>query len=131
MTPLHDAGMIHVSSPYPVPETVARLETVIAQKSLVLKAKIDHSADAALAGIRMPPTVLLLFGNAKAGTPLMLASPTLALDLPLKALVWEDAEGQVRVSYNSPEYLKQRHGIADDLLPRISGIGDIVEQAVQ
>jgi uncharacterized protein (DUF302 family) len=82
-------------------------------------------------GLSMPPTKLLIFGNAKAGTPLMLAAPTLALDLPLKALVWEDAEGNVRVSYNTPEYLQQRHGFPPELMANIAGIRLIAEEAVR
>jgi uncharacterized protein (DUF302 family) len=83
------------------------------------------------AGLKMPPTKLLVFGNPKAGTPVMNAAPTAALDLPLKALVWQDAEGKVWLSYNSPEYLKQRHNIPDDLLKNISGIRAIAEEAVR
>jgi uncharacterized protein (DUF302 family) len=84
-------------------------------------ARIDHSEDAAKVGLKMAPTELLI-GNPKAGTPVMIASPTTALDLPLKALVWQDADGKVWLSYNSPEYLRQRHNIPDDLLKNISGI---------
>ncbi len=79
----------------------------------------------------MQPTELLIFGNPKSGTPVMIASPTTALDLPLKALVWEDVEGKVWLSYNSPEYLQQRHSIPDDLLKKISGVRAIAEEAVR
>jgi uncharacterized protein (DUF302 family) len=131
MNALPENGMVHVLSPWTVPQTVERIEAVLADKGLALKATIDHAADALAAGLSMPPTVLLIFGNAAAGTPVMLAAPTLAFDLPLKALVWQDSEGRVRVSYNSPEYLKQRHGIPDNLLPRISGGAALVELALQ
>ena len=79
----------------------------------------------------MHPTKLLIFGNAKSGTPLMVASPTVAIDLPLKAIVWEDGDGKVWLSYNSPAYLKQRHGISDDLLQNIAGIVPICAEAVR
>ncbi len=82
-------------------------------------------------GLAMKPTKLVIFGNAKAGTPLMLAAPTLALDLPLKALVWEDAEGKVWVSYNTPQYLQERHGFPENLMANIAGIRMIVEEAVR
>lgn len=77
----------------------------------------------------MPATQLLIFGNPKSGTPLMMASPSIALDLPLKALAWEDAQGTVWLSYNAPEYLKQRHGLRNELLNNISGVGALIENA--
>jgi uncharacterized protein (DUF302 family) len=131
MTSLPQNGMVHLSSPHSVSETFKRLESLVAARGLPILARIDHSGDAAKAGLKMPPTELLIFGNAKAGTPVMIASPTAALDLPLKALVWEDAEGKVWLSYNDPEYLKQRHNIPDDLLKNISGIRAIAEEAVK
>ena len=94
-------------------------------------ARIDHSGGAAAMGLEMRPTKLVIFGNARAGTPLMVAAPTLALDLPLKALVWEDADGKVWVSYNTPEYLQERHGFPAELLAKIAGIRVIVEEAVR
>jgi uncharacterized protein (DUF302 family) len=131
MSAMPDNGIVHVSSPYAASESVSRLEAVILQKGLTLKARIDHSGDAAAVGLKMPPTELLIFGNPRAGTPLMVASPTLALDLPLKVLVWEDAEGKVWLSYNSPEYLKQRHGIPEDLIKNVSGVSGIVSEALR
>jgi uncharacterized protein (DUF302 family) len=92
-------------------------------------AHIDFSGDAAKVGLRMRPTQLLIFGNPKSGTPLMVASPSIALDLPLKALAWEDVQGKVWLSYNAPEYLKERHGLRDDLLKNISGVGPLIESA--
>lgn len=130
MPKLPDNGMIHLNSPRSVPDTLARLETVVQSKGIAVLARIDHSGDAAKAGLEMHPTKLLIFGNAKAGTPLMIASPTVAIDLPLKALVWEDGDGKVWLSYNSPNYLKQRHAIPDNLLQNIAGIGPICEEAV-
>jgi uncharacterized protein (DUF302 family) len=131
MTALPENGIIHLPSPYSVPETFKRLESLVAGRGLPILARIDHSGDAAKVGLNMKPTQLLIFGNAKAGTPVMQASPTAALDLPLKALVWEDADGKVWLSYNSPEYLKQRHNIPDDLLKNISGIRAIAGDAVR
>jgi uncharacterized protein (DUF302 family) len=131
MTPLPDNGLIHLRSPYPVPETLQRLESILRAKNLAIFARIDHSGEAEKAGLTMRPTELLIFGSPKAGTPLMVASPTLAIDLPLKALAWEDAEGKVWLSYNSPEYLKKRHAIPDELLKNIAGAGALLENAVK
>jgi len=128
---LPDAGMTRVGSPYSVAETVRRLEAVLGGKSIPVLARINHSAGAAAVGLSMKPTELIIFGNAKAGTPLMQAAPTLALDLPLKALVWEDAAGAVWVSYNTPQYLQQRHGFPEELIANIAGIRGLVEAAVQ
>ncbi|MGD0445051.1 MAG: DUF302 domain-containing protein [Edaphobacter sp.] len=126
-----DNGMIHLSSPRTVAETLALLETIVQTKGITILARVDHSGDAEKAGLKMQPTKLLIFGNAKAGTPLMIASPTVAIDLPLKALVWEDSSGKVWLSYNSPDYLRQRHAIPDNLLQNIAGIGPICAEAVR
>jgi uncharacterized protein (DUF302 family) len=131
MPQLPDNGIVHLSSPHTVLETLARLEAVVQAKGIAILAMIDHSGDAAKAGIQMEPTKLLIFGNPKAGTPIMLASPSAAIDLPLKALVWQDKSGKVWLSYNSPAYLKQRHDIPDNLLPNIAGIEAICAQAVR
>jgi uncharacterized protein (DUF302 family) len=124
-------GMIHLGSPHSVLETLARLETIVRGKGLTILAKIDHSGDAARAGLSMRPTQLIIFGNPKSGTPLMVASPSVAIDLPLKALVWQDDDGKVWLSYNSPDYLKERHAIPDNLLQNIAGIGPICAEAVR
>jgi len=131
MPQLPDNGIVNLSSPHTVLETLARLEAVVQAKGIPIIAMIDHSGDAAKAGIQMEPTKLLIFGNAKAGTPIMLASPSAALDLPLKALVWQDKGGKVWLSYNSTAYLKQRHDIPDNLLQNIAGIEAICAQAVR
>jgi uncharacterized protein (DUF302 family) len=131
VTKLGDNGMIHLSSPRTVTETLARLETIVQAKGLTILARIDHSGDAAKAGLEMHPTKLLIFGNAKSGTPLMIASPSVAIDLPLKALVWQDDDRKVWLSYNSPNYLKERHGIPENLLQNIAGIGPICSEAVR
>jgi uncharacterized protein (DUF302 family) len=112
-------------------ETLTRLETIVQSKELTILARIDHSGDAAKAGLQMQPTQLLIFGNAKSGTPLMIASPTVAIDLPLKALVWQDDGGKVWLSYNSPDYLKDRHDISQNLMQNIAGIGPICAEAVR
>lgn len=124
-------GMIHLSSPHTVVETLARLEAIVQAKGLAILARINHSGDAAKAGLSMRPTQLLIFGNAKAGTPLMVASPSVAIDLPLKALIWQDATDKVWLSYNSPDYLKQRHHLPDNLMQNIAGIKPICEEAVR
>jgi uncharacterized protein (DUF302 family) len=131
MTSTPGNGIVHLQSPYSVANTLQRLETIITTKGLTIFARIDHSGEAAKVGLTMPPTELLVFGSPKSGTPLMIASPTLAIDLPLKALVWQDVEGAVWLSYNSPEYLQQRHTIPEALVQNIAGIRPICEAAVQ
>jgi uncharacterized protein (DUF302 family) len=124
-------GLIQVSSPYSVDETVKRLQSILTQKGLQVFALVDHSGEAEKVGMKMQPTKLVIFGSPKAGTPLMVAAPTLAIDLPLKALVWQDGNGKVWVSYNSPGYLQQRHGVPDDLVKNIAGVGALVAKAVE
>jgi uncharacterized protein (DUF302 family) len=131
MTESDGKGMVHCASPYCVDETLERLGAILQKLGIPVLARIDHSGGAAAMGLTMKPTKLVIFGNAKAGTPLMLAAPTLALDLPLKALVWEDAEGKVWVSYNTPEYLRERHGFPEAMMANIAGIRMIVEEAVR
>jgi uncharacterized protein (DUF302 family) len=131
MSALPENGMVYLSSPRPVSETLQRLESLVTARGLTILARIDHSGDAAKVGLKMPPAELLIFGNPKAGTTVMIAAPTTALDLPLKALVWQDADGKVWLSYNNPEHLKQSHNIPDDLLKNISGIRAIAEEAVR
>lgn len=129
--PANENGLVHVASARSVPETLKNLQTTIEARGLKIFALIDHSGEAEKAGLTMRPTQLLIFGSPKAGTPLMVAAPTLAIDLPLKALVWEDTDGKVWVSYNSPDYLQQRHGIPADLVKNIAGVGALVEKAVE
>jgi uncharacterized protein (DUF302 family) len=130
MTSMQDSGLIHLGSPYPVEETLRRLESMLQAQGIQIFCRIDHSGEAEKAGLTMPPTQLLIFGSPKAGTPLMIASPTLAIDLPLKALIWEDNTGKVWVSYNSPEYLRQRHNLPDGLLKNIAGIESLLRKLV-
>jgi uncharacterized protein (DUF302 family) len=124
-------GIIDVRSRYSVPETLWRLQSILKEKAITIFALIDHSGEAEKAGLSMRPTQLLIFGSPKAGTPLMLAAPGLALDLPLKALAWQDENGQVWLSYNSPEYLQQRHGFPADLMKNIAGLARLVQKAVE
>lgn len=126
-----DNGMVHLNSARSVAETFLRLEALVKAKGIPIHARIDHSGDAAAAGLEMKPARLLIFGNAKAGTPLMAAAPTLAIDLPLKVLVWQDESGFVWVSYNSPEYLQKRHWIPEDLVKNIAAVKVIAEEAVR
>ncbi|HLJ60198.1 MAG TPA: DUF302 domain-containing protein [bacterium] len=123
-------GIDSVPSPRTVEESLARLDEIVRSAGLTVFARIDFSGDAARAGLTMRPAQLLLFGNPKAGTPLMVAAPSVALDLPLKALVWEDAERHVWISYNTPAYLKERHSVPDDLIGNIAGIAALVRRAV-
>jgi uncharacterized protein (DUF302 family) len=131
MAETSDNGMVHQSSTYSVDETLERLNAVLQSLGIPILARIDHSGAAAAMGLAMRPTKLVIFGNARKGTPLMVAAPTVALDLPLKVLVWEDAEGKVWVSYNTPQYLRERHGFPEELLPNIAGIRVIVEESVR
>jgi uncharacterized protein (DUF302 family) len=126
-----DRGIIDVLSRYSVPETLARLQSILKEKGLTVFALIDHSGEAGKAGLTMRPTQLLIFGSPKGGTPLMVAAPSLAIDLPLKALAWQDEQGQVWLSYNSPEYLQERHGFPAKLLKNIAGIAALVQKAVE
>lgn len=131
MDPMPGNGMVHIRSHYSVHETLQRLDSVLFAHGLTIFGRIDHSGEAEKVGLKMPLTQVLIFGSPKAGTPLMVASPTLAIDLPLKALVWEDADGTVWLSYNAPEYLKERHNVPDDLITSITGAGALLHQAAE
>jgi uncharacterized protein (DUF302 family)/uncharacterized membrane protein YidH (DUF202 family) len=122
-------GIVTIASNHSVDETVAKLTGILQSKGVTLFALVDHSGEAAKVGLKMPPTKLLIFGSPKAGTPLMLAAPSIAIDLPLKILVSQDAEGKVWISYNSPEYLEQRHGFPPDLLQNIAVVGTLAAKA--
>jgi uncharacterized protein (DUF302 family) len=124
-------GLVRVASNYSVEETVERLKALFAQKGLQVFAVIDHSGEAEKVGLKMSATKVVIFGSPKGGTPLMVAAPTLAIDLPLKALVAEDEGGKVWVSYNSPEYLQERHGVPQDLINNIAGAGALIAKAVE
>lgn len=115
-----DNGFVSRLSQHSVDETVDRLKSLLQAKGVTLFALIDHSGEAAKAGLAMRPTRLLVFGNPVAGTPVMVAAPSIAIDLPLKILVWEDTTGNVWLSWNSPEYLQQRHGVPEALMKNIA-----------
>jgi uncharacterized protein (DUF302 family) len=115
-------GIVTLATRHTVDETVARLSNTLAEKTIKLFAVVDHSGEAQKAGMKMPNTKLLIFGNPKAGTPLMLASPSVALDLPLKILVAEDTAGRTTISYNDPSYLQQRHGLPPELVNNIGAV---------
>lgn len=126
-----DKGLVERRSKHSVEETVNRLKEILVAKNISLFALIDHSGEAARVGMVMPATKLLIFGSPKAGTPLMLASASIAIDLPLKVLVREDSDGQTWIAYNSPEYLMERHGIPESLLANIAGIETIVTKVAE
>jgi uncharacterized protein (DUF302 family)/uncharacterized membrane protein YidH (DUF202 family) len=123
-------GIISKPSKYSVPETLDRLDELLRAKGIKVFVRVDHSGEAEQAGLKMPPTQLLIFGNPKGGTPVMLAAPASAIDLPLKALAWQDADGRVWLSYNDPAYLKQRFGLSDDDIKAIAPMGNLIEQAL-
>ena len=124
-----NSGLIHLESKHSVDETLQRLETLLREKNVQVFALVDHSGEAAKAGLTLRPTKLLIFGNPKGGTPLMQAAPTVAIDLPLKALIWEDASGKVRLTYNDPAYLQQRHDVPAELVGNIAGVSPLLEKA--
>jgi uncharacterized protein (DUF302 family) len=131
MEPMPGTGMVHVRSGYSVAETLRRLECAVTAHGLTIFGRIDHSGEAERAGLAMRPTQVLLFGSPKAGTPLMVAAPTLAIDLPLKALIWEDGDGAVWLSYNSPEYLQRRHNAPENLIQNIAAAGALMRSAAE
>jgi uncharacterized protein (DUF302 family) len=123
-------GLISHPSPYTVPETLDRLEAILHTKNITIFVRIDHSGEAAKVGLTMPPTQLLIFGNPQGGTPIMLAAPLAAIDLPLKALAWQDNDGKVWLSINDPHYLQSRYALSDDLLKPIAGLEVLILQAI-
>jgi len=128
---MEQSGLTRVASEHTVDKTVQRFEDILAERGLKLFALIDHSGEAARVGMKMRPTKVLIFGSPKSGTPVMVAAPSVAIDLPLKVLVAEDENGKVWVSYNSPEFLQQRHGIPEELVKNIAGVGALVAKAVE
>jgi len=126
-----DNGIVNVQSRHSVAETLDRLRRIAESKGVQVFARIDHSGEAEKVGIAMRPTQLLIFGNPKAGSPLMNAAPTAALDLPLKALAWEDAQGKVWVSYNSPGWLIARHGLDATFETNVAAIAGLIAEAAE
>jgi uncharacterized protein (DUF302 family) len=124
-------GLVTVASHYSVEDTVNRLQAAFVEKGMQVFAVIDHSGEAEKVGLKMRPTKVVIFGSPKGGTPLMVAAPSLAIDLPLKALVAEDVAGKVMVTYNDPQYLKERHGVPEELIKNLAGAGVVIGKAVE
>jgi uncharacterized protein (DUF302 family) len=124
-------GIQTIISRHSVEETVARLEAILKEKGIKLFCIVDHSGEALAAGLEMPPTKLLIFGNPRAGTPLMLAAPSTALDLPLKVLIAEQSNGEVLVSWNDAAWLQQRHGFPADMQPVIAAVGMVAKKIAE
>lgn len=122
-------GIVNKLSGHSVDHTVTKLKQILQAKGVALFALVDHSGEAEKVGMKMRPTKLLIFGNPKAGTPLMLAAPSTAIDLPLKILVWEDQNSKVWISYNSPQYLQKRHGLPQELLANIAVVEGLAVNA--
>jgi uncharacterized protein (DUF302 family) len=122
-------GILSIASRHSVDETVAKLKGILEVKGVTLFALIDHSGEAEKVGMKMPPTKLLVFGSPKAGTPVMLAAPSAAIDLPLKILVWEDGSQKVWISWNSPAYLQERHGFPQELTQNIAVVEQLATKA--
>ena len=129
--PIAGKGIIDRPSNHSVEQTVEKLKNILQSKGVTLFALVDHSGEAEKVGMKMRPTKLLIFGSPKAGTPLMLATPSIAIDLPLKILVWEDARGKAWISYNSPDYLRERHGLPQELLQNIAVVEILAAKAAE
>ena len=123
-------GIVRKPSSRSVAETLDRLETILKARGIQVFARIDHAGEAARVGLSMPPTQVLIFGNPRAGTPVMLAAPTAAIDLPLKVLAWQDAVGKVWLGYTDPRDLARRHGLEEKQLAPLGVIADLVDAAV-
>jgi len=124
-----DTGIVDIQSNHSVDQTVERIKGILNAKGVTLFAFVDHSGEAEKVGMKMPPTKLLIFGSPKGGTPVMLAVPSIAIDLPLKVLVWEDSSGHVWVSYNTPAYLQKRHNVPDELMQNIALVETLAAKA--
>jgi uncharacterized protein (DUF302 family) len=124
-------GIVEISSNHSVDQTVERLRGILESKGVTLFALVDHSGEAEKAGLAMPRTKLLIFGSPKAGTPVMIAAPSIAIDLPLKILIREDDHGKVWVSYNDPKYLQARHGVPEELTPNLAAVGALAAKAAE
>jgi len=131
MQPAPDNGIKKLPSNHSVDETVERLKGILQAKGVTLFALVDHSGEAKKAGLEMLPTKLLIFGSPKAGTPVMVAAPSIALDLPLKILVSQDSQGKVWVSYNSAAYLQERHGVPQALVQNIAVVDALAAKAAE
>jgi uncharacterized protein (DUF302 family) len=126
-----DDGVVKRESRYSVPQTLDRLESILKERGITVFARIDHAGEAAKAGLELPPTQLLVFGNPRAGTPLMAAHPTMAIDLPMKALAWQDAAGKVWIGFNSVDYMQRRYGLTDAETKSLAVVGVLIEAALK
>jgi uncharacterized protein (DUF302 family) len=126
-----DDGVTKRESPYSVPQTLDRLEAVLKERGIAVFARIDHAGEAAKVGLQLPPTQVLVFGNPRAGTPLMVAHPTIAIDLPMKALAWQDATGKVWIGFNSVDYMKKRHDLTDEQAKVLAVAGVLIDAALK
>ena len=124
-------NLVTKPSQYSVPETIDRIERAVTAKGMQIFVRIDHSGEAKKVGLAMRPTQLLIFGNPKGGTAFMVAKPTAAIDLPMKALAWEDEDGKVWLTYNSPELLHARHGVPAELTVQLDAVGKLLEATVE
>lgn len=129
--PETNKGIIDRPSNHSVEQTVEKLTNILQSQGVTLFRLVDHSGEAEKVGTKMRPTKLLIFGSPKAGTPLMLAAPSVAIDLPLKILVWEDAQGKAWVSYNSVDYLRERHGLPQELVQNIAVVETLAAKAAE
>ena len=123
-------GLITRSSSRSVPDTLDHLESLLNSKNVKVFTRVDHSGEAEKAGLHMPPTQVLIFGNPRGGTPVMLANPLSAIDLPLKALAWQDAEGKVWLTWNDPRNLKSRYALSDEALAPLVAATSLIEQSL-
>ncbi len=123
---MSDTGLVTIASKYPVKELIDRLEAALRAKGVTIFARIDHATGAASVQMPLRPTELLIFGNPKAGTPLMQANQTVGLDLPLKILAWQDAAGKVSLTYNDPRWLARRHGLDDSTKPAVEALATVL-----
>ncbi|BFU92950.1 MAG: membrane protein [Nitrospira sp.] len=126
-----DTNLVTKTSRYSVIETIDRIEKAVATMDMHVFARIDHGGEAKKAGLEMNPAMLLIFGNPKGGTPLMVARPTVAIDLPWKALAWEDGDGKVWLTYNTADLLHERHGLPKELAAKLDLVRKVLEQAVE
>jgi uncharacterized protein (DUF302 family) len=131
LAPITDNGIIAIPSNHSVDQTVETLKSILQAKGVMLFALIDHSGEAEKVGMKMRPTKLLIFGNPKAGTPVMLAAPSIAIDLPLKILIGEDDQGKVWISYNSSVYLQERHRLPRNLLQNVAVVETLAAKAAE
>jgi uncharacterized protein (DUF302 family) len=131
MAPNTNNGIVNKGSNHSVDETLQKLKAILQAKGVTIFAIVDHSGEAEKVGLKMAPTKLVIFGSPKAGTPLMLAAPSIALDLPLKVLIWQDTQGKSWVSYNSPAYLLERHGLPQNLLQNIAVVETLAAKAAE